>query len=560
MAKKTSKGITIKLALLLIGLVPIVTLAIALSLYSCVNLSNEVKEEVFAKLEVAAQQVNEYFIYDVQANGFIDYEEYADHEYIESGQSLDIEMTVFEKNTRFMTSLKKEDGTYNEGTVAGEGIWEQVSKGENYTSDDTVIGGETYYVCYVPMYNADGTVWGMGFAGTPQAGVKEILRASILQTIIITVILLAVFMTIIVLLARKIYKTLEAPIEALSKLSEGELNISTDNESNIVEISQIAVATEVLKNQLNASVGGAKTTATDLGNAVRSVDGLSAKSASDTESIAHSMEELSVTAQSLAETVQDANGSVIEMGEAITSISAKAETSAANAEDMRSINGQVAGMISNVMTSNEKSVEAIREIGVLTNECKSAVEQIKSAAEEITGIAGQTNLLALNASIESARAGEAGRGFSVVAENIKNLASESAEASAGIGKMVNDIISKVDKCVEAASAAAELMQQQNRLVADAGDSMNRLSDSVGNVADNIAVITDEARRLDEAKNRVLNNISDLSAISEENAASSEQVSASVDEVAGAIEGVKEEAEKMRELAVDLDERMAFFKL
>lgn len=557
---QNAKGLRIKSALLLFGMLPLIAITLALSIYSFFRLKEEVTTETFNKLEVAARSVDEYFHYDLVANGCIDYDEYSDHEYIESCQKMDIEMTLFENNIRFLTSLKNADGTYNEGSAAGAGIWDTVSAGNVYTASDVVIGGKSYFVYYVPIYDGNNKVWGMGFAGTPQSNVTSLLRSSVIQLIIITLIIVAVFIAIIIAFASKIYNAMIKASDTLSELAEGNMNVSTENSSNILEIAMIINATSNLKHQLTESAGGAKTTATDLNHLVENVDNLAAQSSKDATSIANSMSELSLTAQSLAETVQDANASVIDMGEAISSISDKAQNSAQDAEGMRTVNKQVASVIANVKVSNEKSVEAIKQIGILTTECKQAVESIKTAADEITSIASQTNLLALNASIESARAGEAGRGFSVVAENIKNLASGSADSSAGISSRVSDIIVKVDKCVEAAEAAAAIMQEQNKLVTEAGESMDLLSESVGNVADNIAVITDEAKRLDTAKNSVLNNISDLSAISEENAASSEQVSTSVGEVSHAIEGVKTEANRMHDLAVELEAKMEFFKI
>jgi len=66
------------------------------------------------------------------------------------------------------------------------------------------------------------------------------------------------------------------------------------------------------------------------------------------------------------------------------------------------------------------------------------VEDINLAIKIIDEIAFQTNILSLNAAVEAATAGEAGKGFAVVAQEVRNLASKSAEAAKSIKDQVEN--------------------------------------------------------------------------------------------------------------------------
>jgi methyl-accepting chemotaxis protein len=94
------------------------------------------------------------------------------------------------------------------------------------------------------------------------------------------------------------------------------------------------------------------------------------------------------------------------------------------------------------------SIEDGQKLANITVESMDSInEQTQAIADAITiidQIAFQTNILSLNAAVEAATAGEAGRGFAVVAQEVRNLASRSAEAAKEIKELVENATSKTD--------------------------------------------------------------------------------------------------------------------
>ena len=79
------------------------------------------------------------------------------------------------------------------------------------------------------------------------------------------------------------------------------------------------------------------------------------------------------------------------------------------------------------------------------DEINAKVNLVNEAIGVIDNIAFQTNILSLNAAVEAATAGEAGKGFAVVAQEVRNLASRSAEAAKDIKNIVEIATSKANE-------------------------------------------------------------------------------------------------------------------
>jgi len=100
-----------------------------------------------------------------------------------------------------------------------------------------------------------------------------------------------------------------------------------------------------------------------------------------------------------------------------------------------------------VAAQTQEIVAVCKDMNETTRQGHSRIYETNQVLGFIRSIAAQTNLLGLNAAIEAARVGEQGRGFSVVAEEIRKLATSSANSIAQIDKMIKAIQSESDKSV-----------------------------------------------------------------------------------------------------------------
>ncbi len=143
--------------------------------------------------------------------------------------------------------------------------------------------------------------------------------------------------------------------------------------------------------------------------------------------------------------------------------------------------------------------------------------EIGEIVNMIDGIAFRTNILALNAQVEASKAGEAGRGFAVVAQEVRALATRSAESARKVGDIINrstlDIEQghaladetgqsmavadgHVDAIHAAMSSVATLTQQGDRESAAILDKIKVLKDSTAqnlDLVDQLAVASDALR-------------------------------------------------------------------
>jgi len=159
-----------------------------------------------------------------------------------------------------------------------------------------------------------------------------------------------------------------------------------------------------------------------------------------------SMENLATKANEQAASLEEVSASL----EEITSLT---RNTSKNASQMSKLGQDVQSSVSKGHTLASNTANSMQQI----NEKVSAIlESINS----IDQIAFQTNILSLNAAVEAATAGEAGKGFAVVAQEVRNLASRSAEAA----KDIKDLVETAShQAVEGKNISASMIEGYEEL-------------------------------------------------------------------------------------------------
>ncbi|TDF36300.1 hypothetical protein EYS14_16330 [Alteromonadaceae bacterium M269] len=185
------------------------------------------------------------------------------------------------------------------------------------------------------------------------------------------------------------------------------------------------------------------------------------------------------------------------------------KTSAENAEGIAT---QAKALLENTsdISTKMKSATEITSKGVsqaahsdtLISEMSEAAGKIGEVIDLIKSIADQTNLLALNAAIEAARAGEAGRGFAVVANEVKNLASQTSEATENIGQQINLVTNTIEETISGLKTTSEVLKQINDISKEVEGSMNEQSESAKQMSSQLSALTSDAAQAESSATRI----------------------------------------------------------
>ncbi len=543
--------------IMLIGSVPLLSAIIILTICAAMKMENELETSTYARLRACSISVQKYFEWDIREE--ILEKDDVSYEFIDSLQKDEIELTFFEGDTRFITSIKDKNGNRAEGTKASEEVWNIVKTGKDYQSDGIDISGAKYYVYYTPVCTDDGKVIGMAFAGEKEAIVNDAKNNLMISFVKIALVLTVVYLIILIWLARVIRKPLAKTAADIENIANGNISNEISGSSKIAETDKLITASRILKEKLNDIVTGVNEHVVNLQQDTASLKERADFCNDGTKQISQAMEELSVTAVTLAENVQDVNAKSLEMGNAITDIDGDVQVLSDNSNHMDKANEDAAKSIETVLDSSNRSSAIVEKITNQIEETNQAISSINEAVDLIMDITGQTSLLSLNASIEAARAGQAGRGFAVVADEIKKLSEQSAQGADAIKQVADNIFEKSNESVALVNEVRELIGKEQEDISVSKESFEILSKTINDNLVAVSRISEKTKQLDTIKQAIIGNINDLSAISEENAASNQEVSANITNIAESIDEMNAATGHVNNISEELAQLMEYFK-
>lgn len=368
-----------------------------------------------------------------------------------------------------------------------------------------------------------------------QSNAKSIVSATNTTRAVLlfgTVIVLSTSVIGSIFFARSIVLPLNETVEVIERVANGDLTMKISSSVSVSEIGRLRNAAAQMVDILGRMFRQLLSESERLSNTAAMLDSASKKvrEGSDSQS------------ENSASMVSASNG----MSAGIQ----HASTLSSDAHSISKMSGECAlegkRTIAELTEVIRKTADVTREAAATTHSLGLESERISSITIAIKDVAEQTNLLALNAAIESARAGEAGRGFAVVADEVRKLAEKTTHSAQQISGMV----------VAIQHQALAMSQQMERSVSRVEEGL-RMADAAGLVIGQIGNETE----------RVLAVIDNLSCTMREQAATSEIVPERVERIVDminenkqAIASVADSAGELNQLANDLRQTIAKFKV
>ncbi|HBT55648.1 MAG TPA: methyl-accepting chemotaxis protein [Pseudomonas sp.] len=322
------------------------------------------------------------------------------------------------------------------------------------------------------------------------------------------------------LVNRRLVSPITQLIEQVEQLSQGRLGkpITLRRDD---ELGTLARAANQLRSFLEDTFSQLQRSTSELDRASGELNTIATR-------MAHGSREQFSRTDQVATAMQEMSAASMQVAQHAAEAARAADDADSNAQEGGRVMQHTIQAMQDMLAQITQTTEVIRRLEGDSN-------RIGKVLDVIQGIAEQTNLLALNAAIEAARAGEAGRGFAVVADEVRTLAKRTAESTAEIQQIINDVQSGADAAVKAIAIGQTRSESSMQQVNLAGERLTQITVAIESIRDmnrQISTAADEQTSVAEDITRNITEITDIAAANQSEVDNTARASQSLHELSG----------------------------
>jgi len=444
-----------------------------------------------------------------------------------------------------------------QGTLLQDDASNAILKGDNgevtIVNNDTGDMGQGYY------YTNEITGWKV-IAVIPFQEFADAATPIMNKTIWILCISVLTALILLVMFTRSITRPISQLVHLSQRISEGYLNERVQIKQDD-EIGQLGDNYNHMVNSLHDIIRDVSSSSVILAASSDELSRSSDETTATVEHVAGLLETSAEGARAQSRLTQETANTMEEMAIGISKI---AESSAniaglSSGTEQEVKNGS--RMVETVGSQMELIRESVEESATYIEELKHLNFKITDMSKAISDVSEQTNLLALNASIEAARAGEQGKGFAVVAQEVKALAEQSRASSAQIQETITLVNRLVDNVHEAMTERVMVETVRGvELSAEALHALQKIEIATQHVVQQMYDVSAVTEELSASTEEIAASVTDISNVASNSSAAFEEISGAGQEQLASMEEITASAQNVAKIATDLEGKVKKFIL